>query len=52
VTTFQKFEDIEAWQMARRVAFEIYGASKQLPFAKVLAFKDKLEMLASRLWPI
>jgi four helix bundle protein len=34
VATFQTFEEIEGWQMARQLTFEIYGASKKSPFAK------------------
>jgi four helix bundle protein len=34
VATFQTFEEIEGWQMARRLTFEIYGVSKKTPFAK------------------
>ena len=34
MATFQRFDEIEAWQMARRLTFEIYGASKKSPFAK------------------
>ena len=34
MATFQRFEEIEGWQIARRLTFEIYGASKKSPFAK------------------
>jgi hypothetical protein len=34
VATFQTFEQIEGWQMARQLTFEIYGASKKSPFGK------------------
>lgn len=34
MTTFQTFEDIEAWQIARRLTFEIYRVSKRPPFAR------------------
>jgi four helix bundle protein len=34
VATFQKFEEIEAWQIARQLTFEIYGISKKSPFAR------------------
>lgn len=34
MATFVTFEDIEGWQMARRLTFEIYGASKKPLFAK------------------
>lgn len=42
MATFQKFEEIEAWQMARRVTFEIYGASKKLPFAKDFGLQKQI----------
>lgn len=42
MATFKSFEDIEAWQMARRVSFEIYGASKKLPFAKDLGLQRQI----------
>ncbi len=34
MATFQTFEEIEGWQMARRLTFEIYQASKKSLFAK------------------
>jgi four helix bundle protein len=33
VATFKTFEDIEGWQLARQLTFEIYGISKRSPFA-------------------
>ena len=42
MATFQKFEEIEAWQLARRVTFEIYGASKKLPFAKDFGLQKQI----------
>ena len=42
MTTFQTFEDIEAWQMARRLTFDIYGASKKSPFAKDFGLQKQI----------
>jgi four helix bundle protein len=42
MTTFRKFEDIEAWQAARRLTFDIYGASKKSPFAKDFGLQKQI----------
>jgi len=42
VATFQTFEEIEGWQMARRLTFEIYGASKKSPFAKDFGLQKQI----------
>jgi len=42
VATFQTFEEIEGWQMARRLSFEIYGASKKSPFAKDFGLQKQI----------
>ena len=34
MATFQKFTDIEAWQDARKLTFEIYAASNRAPFSR------------------
>jgi len=34
VATFQKFTDIEAWQKARELTFEIYEVTKRAPFSR------------------
>jgi four helix bundle protein len=34
VATFQKFTDIEAWQKARKLTFEIYEVTKRVPFSR------------------
>jgi len=34
MATFQKFEEIEAWQMARQLTCEIYRISKKPTFAR------------------
>jgi len=42
VATFQTFEEIEGWQMARRLSFEIYGASKKSPYAKDFGLQKQI----------
>jgi four helix bundle protein len=42
VATFQTFEEIEGWQMARRLTFEIYGASKKSPFGKDFGLQKQI----------
>ena len=42
VATFQTFEEIEGWQMARRLTFEIYGVSKKTPFAKDFGLQKQI----------
>jgi four helix bundle protein len=42
MTTFQKFEEIEGWQMARRLTFEIYGVLKKSPFAKDFGLQKQI----------
>ena len=42
MATFQTFEEIESWQMARRLTFEIYGASKKSPFAKDFGLQKQI----------
>jgi four helix bundle protein len=34
MATFQKFTDIEAWQDARKLTFEIYAATKRTQFSR------------------
>lgn len=34
MATFQKFTDIEAWQKARELTFEIYEVTKRAPFSR------------------
>ena len=42
MATFQTFEEIDGWQMARRLTFEIYGASKKFPFAKDIGLQKQI----------
>jgi four helix bundle protein len=34
VSTIQRFEDLEVWQLARELALDIYNETLNLPFAK------------------
>lgn len=42
MTTIRTFEDIEAWQLARRLSKEIYTVSTTGNFAKDFRFKDQI----------
>ena len=42
MATFQKFEDIEAWQRARELTREIYTASNENPFSKDFGLRDQV----------
>ena len=37
-----RFEDIESWRGARQLAVEIYGATRQGPFAKDFGLRDQI----------
>jgi four helix bundle protein len=37
-----RFEEIESWQSARQLAGEIYGATRQGPFAKDFGLRDQI----------
>jgi four helix bundle protein len=38
-----RFQDIESWQLARQLAVEIYGASRQEPFARDFGLRDQIQ---------
>jgi four helix bundle protein len=38
-----RFEDIESWQCARKLAASIYGASRLGPFAKDFGLRDQIQ---------
>ncbi|MGD0297773.1 MAG: four helix bundle protein [Bryobacteraceae bacterium] len=38
-----RFEEIESWQGARQLAVEIYGATRQGPFAKDFGLRDQIQ---------
>ena len=42
MTTFNKFEDIEAWQKARKLTKMVYNFSNLEPFNKDFALKDQI----------
>ena len=42
MTGFKSFEDIESWQLARRLANEIYVISRHGKFAKDFVLRDQL----------
>jgi len=42
MTGFRSFEDIESWQLARRLANEIYVISGRGKFAKDFVLRDQL----------
>ena len=42
MATFQKFEDIEAWQRARKLTRKIYTVSNENPFSKDFGLRDQI----------
>jgi len=42
MATFRKFEDIDAWQKARELVKEVYGATGRGSFSKDFALKDQI----------
>ena len=42
MSTFQRFEDIEAWRQARVLCAEIYGVSGRGAFANDFALRDQI----------
>lgn len=46
MSTFKKFEEIEAWQKARELAREIYTVSGQTSFSKDFALRDQIRRAA------
>ena len=43
MATFQKFEDIGAWQKARELCKEIYRITRQGPFLKDFGLRDQIQ---------
>ena len=41
--TFKKFEDIQAWQKARKATNKIYQATKQSSFARDFGLRDQIQ---------
>lgn len=46
VSTFKRFEEIQAWQKARRLAHEVYEISRVGPFAKDYVLRDQMRKAA------
>ncbi len=46
MSTFQRFEDIQAWQEARGLDGEVYAVSGRGAFAKDLVLRDQLRRAA------
>jgi four helix bundle protein len=46
MATFQKFTDIEAWQMARELTFEIYAVTKRAPFSRDFELRGQIRAAA------
>lgn len=46
MTTIRSFEDLEAWQLARKLANEIYASSSSGAFAKDFALRDQIRSAA------
>jgi len=42
MATFQKFTDIEAWQKARKLTFEIYEVTKRAPFSRDFELRGQI----------
>ena len=42
----RRFEDIEAWQLARELTRKVYGATKTGSFAKDFSLKDQIRAAA------
>ena len=43
MATFERFEDIEAWQKARRLTAEIYGISKEGTFLNDFGLRGQIQ---------
>jgi four helix bundle protein len=46
MATFQRFEDIEAWQIGRKLTRAIYAVSRQKTFARDWALRDQIRKAA------
>jgi four helix bundle protein len=49
MATFTRFEDIEAWQLARRLTAEIYAITRRKEFAHDFALRDQIRRAANSL---
>jgi hypothetical protein len=50
--TFQSFTEIEAWQKARALTFEVYSVSKKGGFSKDFGLATRFETRVFRRCPI
>ncbi len=39
----ERFEDIEAWQLARELTRKVYGLTKKTNFARALGLKKQIQ---------
>ena len=46
MSTFEKFEDIQAWQNARELANSVYRTTRDAPLNKDFALRDQLQRSA------
>lgn len=42
MSTFKRFEDIEAWQLGRELTRDVYALTRQEPFARDFALRDQI----------
>jgi hypothetical protein len=42
----ERFEDIEAWQLARELTHKVYGMTKKVKFARDLDLKGQIQGVA------
>ena len=42
----ERFEDIEAWQLARELTVKVYGLTKKTTFARDFGLKDQIQNAA------
>lgn len=47
MATFQRFEDINAWQKSRELTRDIYRVTKQGPFSKDYGLRDQIRCASS-----
>ena len=46
MATIKRFEEIEAWQVARELAREVYAATKEHDFARDYGLRDQIQRAA------
>lgn len=45
--SIKRVEDIEAWQLARELTIDVYGLTKEAPFAKDFGLKERIQDAAA-----